>query len=150
MSNVTTDQNVNEEVIGELVRQTTKDHLAVEDSQTEYVPVFVSASASRDAKGASMQGWITYVNGPKIFFKKTKITESEGLIAAVGALPLFARRPELLAGKTGDFQVKGFAPIGVLQMWVGGKPVLSPHLVIGGAGIGKFLIKGDVSFTLHK
>ena len=144
-------ETMSEAEIEELVRQTLEGNTEVEGaSDREYADV--TASCSWAGGGGNMHGWITFA-GAKVYFKATRITRRQGFYAGSGgALRNAALKPELLGGKTGTFTIKneqrGRHRVLVLQMWVAGKPVLQPSVVLWGVGGGD-LLEGEVSFTVH-
>ena len=114
-------------------------------------PALVSASCSTGPDGANMKGWLTYDrrNVVKVYFEAHQVTEHGGIFAGGGALPMLCANPESLIGKLGTFEVRGDGLAGLLQMWVGDKPVLAGRLPVAGAGIPftAWHIEGTVRFT---
>ena len=142
---------MDEKEIERMIEEAQSAQVAVEgNAKREYADATMSVSW---AKGALMQGWITYAQS-KIHFQLESIEDKKGFFAGAGFIVHNATlKPELLAGKTGRFSVedKTIEPgkhLMEFHMFINGESVFDStwRFIVWGVGTGE-LLEGKVSFS---
>jgi hypothetical protein len=109
----------------------------------------VTGSFSFSSGGANSEGWITYYDGTKIYFKVTQMTAQTGTAAGTFALPWVRVRPSgiVLAG-SGKLEISGFMFGGTYRLYCSnGQTVFQSDLAVISAAPWDYHLEAGASYT---